>query len=688
LNIHFPKNIRPDKIQIKSENIKFVLKPPRLFQIMESQQSVELTSESPSFPAPQRAPYKFLTRNLTITVTENIWGPFQKVEIKGLYVKKLIWPRAYEYNKYSSNPFHQELFPLLKNKKIWKTLKHVEMPYLCHGDLDDFLKAFKILKASKNITSFSINSQGLDTHLPQVAFYLRSLPAQVQKIKLRIKNKDLSADDEIFYKVAKSIRFLPKLQCFDRCYDLPGKNQSYLPKELQIYKRVMSRLPNLKKFVQNVSPFEQHEFQKLMNAGGVSPGITDLKLHLSLFDFPFYLLRDPQEYQDSHDHDESFENSQDQMEEGMKPYYRFDLFPNLKELRISHESKDREFLHPLVFCGIDGFGALKNLERLKICVDARLQDPVDFFKALQKLPLLKKFSLTVEFRKEEEWILLQEFLRNQKNLESICIDIKGSSDFEDDKGIEALIESLKNKPFLRSIQLKSNAWSLEAISKGFVHLRDMINQLHTLKIQARDGRIQGEDLEAESEKRVKGLCILLENHRDSLKMLEVNISKIVEDGPVDHIGKAISKLSQLRELSLSLGPCDSDQRRSDESPYFTLYSSLPRLENLEIFKLIFTAREIDVYDLRPGKWKDSWFWDLMDTLPRFKKLRRVSVESKGDDLTKSRQYEFRDTVHWLNNIKSIETRLSFFDEYNEGDVLKPAVKKINERQSMRCDLMF
>lgn len=69
----------------------------------------------------------------------------------------------------------------------------------------------------------------------------------------------------------------------------------------------------------------------------------------------------------------------------MMPFFRFDLFPRLKELRLFHETP----LYPLGPFVINGFAALKNLQNLIINLEERPQGSNYVFQGLLKLPLLK-----------------------------------------------------------------------------------------------------------------------------------------------------------------------------------------------------------------------------------------------------------------------------------------------------------
>jgi len=110
------------------------------------------------------------------------------------------------------------------------------------------------------------------------------------------------------------------------------------------------------------------------------------------------------------------------MREEMKPFYRLELFPDLRALRMFQDGN----LYPLGPFVVDGFAALKKLERLVILIDSRSIGTSYILKGFLKLPLIKEFSLSIPFITHEEWGLLHEFLRNQEKLELVSIIVKAA----------------------------------------------------------------------------------------------------------------------------------------------------------------------------------------------------------------------------------------------------------------------
>ena len=379
--------------------------------------------------------YNFLTRNLTFSSLAN--KDFQRLTIKRLYLHKLIR----EKRCFSCVP-EEDIYKPLKNSKLFKTLKHVQVSSLYGNYSYERLKNAKNLKTFHIDTYFSREKDGMKS----LAFYIKRLPKDVRVINLE-NNRGLHHDHKDFYQIAKSIRFVRKLESFKRSYLI--RTEKHVEKEVMIYSQSASRNKNLKELVYELSEGEQSGFQRAMKRGLVYPGITGLKFSLGSSGFPDYeqmgpffgaetnngeeveyifpefkemsedekcaykrvqndLKRRDEEKEDDvvmqHQREldvpenegrqplavpESF-LARSLMREEIKPFYRFELFPNLKVLDI----RQKIHLYPLGPFVIDGFAALKKLQSLKIDIYYRSMGSAYLFKGLLQLPLLKGFSLT------------------------------------------------------------------------------------------------------------------------------------------------------------------------------------------------------------------------------------------------------------------------------------------------------
>ena len=97
----------------------------------------------------------------------------------------------------------------------------------------------------------------------------------------------------------------------------------------------------------------------------------------------------------------------------------------------------------------------------------------------------------------------------------------------------------------------------------------------------------------------------------------------------------------------------------------------------------------------------NWFVDLMKVLPNLEKLRNTSIKTDSGKFIEHRvEKKIIPVVKELWNMKSISLEYTDvleedYDEEEEDDSwlrkdfsLRKTVKKVNERQSLRCDLMF
>lgn len=75
----------------------------------------------------------------------------------------------------------------------------------------------------------------------------------------------------------------------------------------------------------------------------------------------------------------------------------------------------------------------------------------------------------------------------------------------------------------------------------------------------------------------------------------------------------------------------------------------------------------------------------MTALPSLEKLRDIRIMTHSERKFVTEEDRIISAIEQLVNIKKID--YTSFDYSNEGQ-LEQVVKKVNERQSLRCDLMF
>jgi len=235
----------------------------------------QLVKPIPGNPLDQkRGPFKFIPRNLHISNTNYL--ALQKIRLKGLYLRKLIDERSFDY--YEIEAEEEITYKTFKNKKLFKTLKHLKVPCAYRSYIHDSFKY------SRNLKSFSLKSD-LASRLSRVAFSIRRLPKQVQMIRLRVREYEHVTNSNI-YEVAKSIRVFHRLKYFYRWYELGERNDTPIPRELRTYDDSVSRLKNLEKIIYNPHHDELRGLQRAMIRGSVFPRITGLKLSLLNERFP------------------------------------------------------------------------------------------------------------------------------------------------------------------------------------------------------------------------------------------------------------------------------------------------------------------------------------------------------------------------------------------------------------------
>lgn len=394
-------------------------------------------------------------------------------------------------------------------------------------------------------------------------------------------------------------------------------------------------------------------------------------------------------------------------QEEMKPFYRFELFPDLKKLSITQE----DIIYALGSFVETSFSALKKLEDIKLDIMCRPEETTYLFKGFLHFPLLRRFSLRIPSIKEEDWALFEMFMRSQNNLESFSPSIRCQPPTFGWYQIQNfhlgnMIRDFENKPHLKSLQLRSAFWSLGTISKALCSLT-MINQLEELKLEASDETTISQE---KPWKRLEGLCNFIKNQKGSLKKLSVILPCVLEDNVLTHLAEAISKLTNLQELHLSVNadlsptsntrrlmayfentlqyyPSPKDQKKMAISKMWnpTLAKYFKRLRNLEDSSL-----EFENHNFKGQKHETKWLVDVMKMLPSLERLRRVRIWSEYGSEFRSVEEKISSAVFELENVREINMRLyySFSLAAPYFNVLKQAVKTVNQRQSMKCDLMF
>jgi len=261
------------------------------------------------------------------------------------------------------------------------------------------------------------------------------------------------------------------------------------------------------------------------------------------------------------------------------------------------------------------------------------------------------------------------------------------------------IQALDEKPLLKALELKSNYWSLEALSRGFSKLK-MKNQLVKLRFEGSDDTITSNE---KSWRRIEGLCNFIKNQKESLKILQVSLPFVFEENIVTHIAEAISKVPTLKELNFSVNPSFSHNVEEIQRYYENtlqdgilskdrkvlkisktwnpnLAKCMKRLENLESFNLRF-----DIAHAGSAKWSV----DVMNVLPTLESLRNIRISSDSAGMLLKKEQKIIKAVVELRNIRKIEMIIFDIDYHLPSLMnLQLTLNRVNKRQSLKCNLLF
>jgi len=390
------------------------------------------------------------------------------------------------------------------------------------------------------------------------------------------------------------------------------------------------------------------------------------------------------------------------MREEIKPFYRFELFPNLKRLHL----RTSDVLFPLGSFVVDGFAALKKLENLKICFRGQPIRTTNLFRGFLQLPLLNNFSLTISLLNNEEWELLKQFLRSQNNLESFSLEITDfcstrSEHLKQSAHLENIIQSFNNKPSLKSLKLKSQYWCLETISKGLSQLK-IKNQLQILDIQASDALVSSHQKPSQ---RIQGLCNFIKNQRESLKTFSLSLPLVIDDEIISQVGKALSELTQLKKLYVGIQSLH-DGTTLQLFRYFEMLltydvpgnSTTVKVWNPKLGHFLQKIQSLESFNMRikmvyMGENESNlWLLDVLKAFSSLPKLRTAKISLWSDKTWGILPKKMIAPVLELKNIREID--IDFWDT-KDNDPHQSArtrlyrvIRELKDRQATRCDLMF
>jgi len=393
------------------------------------------------------------------------------------------------------------------------------------------------------------------------------------------------------------------------------------------------------------------------------------------------------------------------MTEEIAPFYRFHLFPNLRKLSFLFE----DHLYPLGSFVEEGFAQLRHLKQFDIDIMGRPKGTVHIFKGLLCVPsLLDSFVLKIDFLRPEDWLHLGEFLQRQAELRSLSIIIRQRQEnrrgyLVQNQYLEDTIKCLKGNKKLTQLNLQCPFWSLETLSKGLRSL-GAENQFESLRLEGLDDTITSLE---RAPKRVEGLCEFIKEQKGSLRYLTLVLPFVLETEIMACLGEAIAQLKNLKRLVLHVNHnflmgsqvfydylenvlqydvIDNERRtmRVPKTWNLSLAKVVKELESLEELSVHF-----DLFDRRE-RTVPRWFISLLRILPELKKLREFEFYTESLEAMRAGSKEIGECIMEMYNVKKV--REFIWDMMNKDrayvENIARAVVLVNQRQAMRCDLMF
>ena len=520
---------------------------------------------------------KFHRKHLTLDTIEELY--LKKVRLKKVFC------RSYKEQESDKDIiFELNKHRYLKNKPLCG-LKTVEIASVAK------LHWFSQLKNLKNLESLTVwigeedwkATRGFANTEAKVHFLLQCLKRLSKKMKtLKLYIEGLSVKDIArVYRIVSSFR---ELKVFYRRLGFEDE-QSYLTQEHKYMTRYLKRMKRLEEFDYDYWRFrkedwddgepdgfpesnqDQDDYYGMMTRGETFNYVTGLNLAvrgstLETFDADNGEF-DPEKRQAVRIRKET--------QEEIAQFYRFELFPNLQNLMIDINENS---IHPVGPFMTEGFRALKKLEKLFLILNDRPQQAHYVFQALEHLPLLTSFYLSIEFLRKYEWLDLQKFIGKQKNLVSFRLRLLGFDiSRQDDEKFEELFTSLPLASKLEYLQISANTISLERISKAVMNISG-INQLKHLTI----GGIDDPKTSAKPAERCQGICDLISRHKESLASVKLEFAYVVVPEIIGILTSAIGDLKKLKKLRLEV---NNDTSLTDfYAIYFEEHLEAPTLKEM------------------------------------------------------------------------------------------------------------
>ena len=452
-------------------------------------------SQSNLFSIPPPARTKYLRRSLDMTLTKNPEKTLRKMNLKRIHIRKLADKPSY---------YPEELgkrYRICLKKKLFKTLAHAQIYSF------NYLYGLEDLKNCKNLLKYtwSASEDCSDSYLIN---YFKRIPSRnLEKVSFCQGLYDLF-DYNSIKKLYKQIGSLPRLKSFQTIRD-PNPNKTN--EDHQTLHRYLARLPNVQNFDCFLAQSDDREILRdLLDKGKSYEKVTRLRMGDPLF-------------------------------------YRFqELFCNLRQLDIVAQRHLGHKISPDHGPSItQSFEELPHLEALSLQIDSFLQGTNFLFEGLLKLPQLTSFSLQTNCLRPNGWNNLTQFMKNQRNLSHLSLEIPYCDETQDSL-LENLLQSLSQKPKLQYLSLNYVSERLfPVISNGMKRIVGT-DQIKSFRCHL-DAKRFCLPLDQSS---LEGYCEFLTRNQKTLSHLLMTIPLL--HGLNDHFAKVISQLKQIKTLELMI----------------------------------------------------------------------------------------------------------------------------------------
>lgn len=689
------------------------------------------------------SPHKLLRRTLTFNPANQ--KLLQKIKMKRLFLKKIIELPRYKSQQAPLLPSRPH-FPHPKTLKgltqaqltsftqlYWleglksvKTLHKLKIHPQKHSKVDHVLKYLKKLPKRVKFIDLRIENEPelRHSHVAKIYKNLASFrEVRAYKRSLKLDEEDGEYVEKEYKLMSRYIKRLPNMSALtykQNVYDQIGfqrviRNEEACPwmtglvmvlagEVFRSYETVRDTFEQEESDGSDSHSSSEEEDILRLTDGEETGGLRERSQDQFLENNPTRIFTRGESEESEEAEEESLEQQRKRiMREEIMPSFRFHLFPNLRALtlRISDGC-----LYPLDQFVVDGFKALAKLDMLRISLAERPLGTTFIFQGLLELPSLSYFRMKIPFLKEEEWSLLKQFLAKQPDLTDLRINIcqprsTKAGYLQQNRHLENFWQFLENKPKIQCLGVKSKAWALESLSKGLKPA--ILPQLKILKLKCLDDVLTSS---SPADKRIEGLCDFIRNHKTTLYHITINMIFALEIDVIKKLGEAIAEVSHLRELKIYMNS-SANSSLEDTTDYFdqilqkelsnkvqkklklakncnpslsTMLRGLTKLEELNLnFGIVENANEKSM----------KWFLDIFNVLPTLQALKFFKFSVPFYRMMRQTETKIIIALLNLKNITKLRCNINGV-AITDDEVMsiEKIVEQVNDRQALRCDLMF